>query len=71
MRRRRKTYDSPSRGKIERVFRTVRDRFLSSLTEKLTLEELNAALDLWLHDDYHHKLHTGIEERPIDRYHRC
>ncbi|WP_320043088.1 DDE-type integrase/transposase/recombinase [uncultured Desulfobacter sp.] len=65
-----KPYDSPSRGKIERFFRTIRDRFLSSLTEKLTLEELNAAFDIWLHDDYHHKLHTGIDERPIDRYHR-
>lgn len=65
-----KPFDSPSRGKIERFFRTVRDRFLSSLTEKLTLEELNAAFAAWLHDDYHHKLHTGIDERPIDRYHR-
>lgn len=65
-----KPYDSPSRGKIERFFRTVRERFLSGLTEKLTLEELNAAFAIWLHDDYHHKLHTGINERPIDRYHR-
>lgn len=65
-----KPYDSPSRGKIERFFRTVRDRFLSTLTEKLTLEELNEAFAIWLQDDYHHKLHTGIDERPIDRYHR-
>ncbi len=65
-----KPYDSPSRGKIERYFRTVRDRFLSTITEKPTLEELNALFSSWLHDDYHHKLHTGINERPIDRYHR-
>lgn len=45
-------------------------RFLSTITEKPTLEELNEAFCLWLHDDYHHKLHTGINERPIDRYHR-
>lgn len=63
-------YDSPSRGKIERFFRTVRDRFLSTITEKLTLEELNTSFAAWLNDDYHHKLHTGINERPIDRYHR-
>jgi len=64
-----KPYDSPSRGKVERFFRTVRERFLSSLQEgRLTLEELNEAFALWLKDDYHHKLHTGIEERPIDRY---
>ena len=63
-----KPYDSPSRGKVERLFRTVRERFLSGLQEDLTLEELNEAFELWLKDDYHHKLHSGIEERPIDRY---
>lgn len=64
-----KPYDSPSRGKIERFFRTTRERFLSVLQEGMPLEELNEAFSLWLKDDYHHKLHTGIEERPIDRYH--
>jgi len=63
-----KPYDSPSRGKVERFFRTVRERFLSALQEDLTLEELNEAFSLWLKEDYHHKLHSGIEERPIDRY---
>jgi transposase InsO family protein len=63
-----KPYDSPSRGKIERFFRTVRDRFLSGVQENVTLDELNEAFWLWLQHDYHHKLHTGIGERPIDRY---
>jgi transposase InsO family protein len=63
-----KPYDSPSRGKVERLFRTIRERFLSTLQQGLTLEELNDAFVLWLKEDYHHKLHTGIEERPIDRY---
>lgn len=63
-----KPYDSPSRGKVERFFRTTRERFLSALPETLTLDELNEAFSLWLKDDYHHKLHSGIEERPIDRY---
>jgi transposase InsO family protein len=63
-----KPYDSPSRGKVERLFRTIRERFLSALHEGLGLEELNEAFSLWLKDDYHHKLHAGIEERPIDRY---
>jgi len=53
---------------VERFFRTVRERFLSALREGFTLEELNEAFSLWLQEDYHHKLHTGIEERPIDRY---
>ena len=63
-----KPYDSPSRGKVERFFRTVRERFLSVLQEGMTLEELNEAFSLWLKEDYHHKLHSGIEEKPIDRY---
>jgi hypothetical protein len=48
----------------------VRDRFLSDFTEKPTLEELNASFSAWLNDDYHHRVHSGIDERPIDRYHR-
>jgi putative transposase len=64
-----KPYDSPSRGKIERFFRTARERFLAGLKEGLPLEELNEAFGLWLQEDYHHKFHTGIGESPTDRYH--
>jgi len=63
-----KPYDSPSRGKVERFFRTTRERFLSAIPQTLTLDELNHAFSLWLNEDYHRKLHSGIEERPIDRY---
>jgi len=63
-----KPYDSPSRGKVERLFRTIRERFLSGVQEGITLDELNHAFWLWLQDDYHHKLHSGIGEKPIDRY---
>lgn len=64
-----KPYDAPSRGKIERFFRTVRERFLAGLTEELALEQLRDAFALWLTEDYHHKEHAGIDEKPIDRYH--
>ena len=62
-------HDAPSRGKIERFFRTVRERFLVTLADEPTLDELNEAFAIWLHDDYHHKSHAGIDARPIDRYH--
>ena len=65
-----KPYDSPSRGKIERFFRSVRMRFLCCLNDKITLEEINEAFSLWLKEDYHHKHHRGIDEEPITRYHR-
>jgi transposase len=64
-----KPYDSPSRGKIERFFRTVRDRFLCDIRNDIGIDELNQAFRVWLHDDYHHKIHAGIDQRPIDRYH--
>lgn len=63
-----KPYDSPSRGKIERFFRTVRERFLPGIQEVLNRDELNQAFGLWLRDEYHHRVHSGISERPLDRY---
>jgi len=61
--------DSSSRGKIERIFRSIRERFLSGIRQDITLEELNEAFTLWLQEDYHHKIHSGIDEKPIERYH--
>jgi putative transposase len=63
-----KPYDSPSRGKVERFFRTIRDCFLCGIEEKIGIEELNHAFRLWLTDHYHHKLHSGINQKPVDRY---
>ena len=61
-----KPYDSPSRGKIERFWRTVREGFLSSF-KGTSLLELNDAFDIWLRN-YHLTPHAGISCRPLDRY---
>ncbi|MBM4355663.1 MAG: transposase [Deltaproteobacteria bacterium] len=63
-----KPYDAASRGKIERFFRTVRECFLPGLQGTCTLEDLNLAFDAWLRDEYHHRVHSGTEQRPVDRY---
>jgi putative transposase len=66
-----KPYDSPSRGKIERFFRTVRDKFLSTLDleEIKDLEQLNQHFEQWLEKEYHKHPHSGINgERPMDRF---
>lgn len=67
-----KPYDSPSRGKIERFFRTVRESFLSETALKLDawdLEKLSQEFSRWLREGYHHAAHRGIGDlRPIDRY---
>jgi len=62
-----KPYDSPSRGKIERFFRTVRERFLIDVKAS-TLNEINDLFNKWLRDDYHNRKHSTIKVRPIDRY---
>jgi putative transposase len=66
-----KPYDSPSRGKIERFFRTVRDKFLAmlDLEEIKNLEQLNQQFEQWLEKEYHKHPHNGINgERPMDRF---
>jgi hypothetical protein len=65
-----KPYDSPSRGKIERFFRTVRENFLVEIREDQAwdLTTLNEAFQKWLREHYHHGFHHGISGRPIDRY---
>ena len=63
-------FDSPSRGKIERVFRTVRGRCLPLLTDAdlASLATLQDRFEHWLRDDYHLRRHGGIGMKPLDRF---
>jgi transposase InsO family protein len=61
-------YDAASRGKIERFFRSLRQRFLAALPTCASLAELNTRFQDWLQQDYHRRLHRGIGESPLDRY---
>jgi len=64
-----KPYDSPSRGKIERFNRTVRQMFLPDIcTDNLTINELNVKFELWLKNSYHKSIHRGIKMAPMDRF---
>jgi transposase InsO family protein len=65
-----KPYDSPSRGKIERFFLTVRKMFLPTIdyNNDLTIEILNELFKKWLFEIYHKKIHSGTNECPIDRF---
>ena len=62
-------YDSPSRGKIERYHRTVRQKFLSLIDPDQIedLDHLNGLFLRWLDQDYHRQFHHGIGETPLDR----
>jgi len=68
-----KVYDSASRGKIERFFRTVRDCFIPNLYKKnknkpFSLQQLNQAFSNWLLEKYNKKLHSSIKATPFDKY---
>jgi len=62
-------YDAASKGKVERFFKTVRERFLPLLPQPLaSLVQLNEAFFLWLEEDYHRKEHSALGMSPLSKY---
>ena len=63
-------YSPEGKGKIERFFRTVRDRFLVELGhEKVEfLHQLNRKLWAWLEEDYHQSVHSSTNQTPNIRW---
>lgn len=63
-------YEPASRGKIERFFKTVRDKFLAALKiSELSLSAFSDAFAQWLDKEYHKQAHRGIgQQRPLDKY---
>lgn len=71
------------RGKIERVFRTVREQFLVEITGQDPtdgddtaggrhyvggLDELNRLFTAWVEQVYHRRVHTETGQTPIERF---
>jgi putative transposase len=54
------------KGKIERVFKTIRSQFLPGFTGK-TLEDINQAFEKWL-KEYHERKHSSTDQSPISRF---
>jgi transposase InsO family protein len=61
--------DGASKGKIERSFRTLRDRWLNSLdvSQIQSLEEFNKLLAGYIYK-YNSTEHSSIKETPLDRF---
>jgi len=60
-----------SRGKIERIFRTIRDQFLRPLDKASlrSLADLNARFHTWLESEYHRSPHRGLGGRsPLEAW---
>ena len=57
------------RGKIERVFETVRIQFLVEIEARppADVAELNRIFSAWVETVYHRRVHTETGEAPIDR----
>lgn len=61
--------DGAAKGKVERNFRTLRSRWVSTLdfSKIHSLDQLNELLKSYI-ETHNKTFHTGINERPIDRY---
>jgi transposase InsO family protein len=60
-----------SRGKVERLFRTIRDQFIRPLHKESirSLADLNARFHTWLESEYHRSPHRGLGGRtPLEAW---
>ena len=57
--------DAPSKGKIERLWRTLRAQLIERLDRErvTTLEEFNLRLWTWVETEYHHQPHASLSGR--------
>jgi transposase InsO family protein len=63
--------DGASKGKVERNFRTMRNRFISLLdfSQIHSIKEFNALLKNYIHT-HNRTMHTALKESPLDRFMR-
>ncbi len=55
-----KPYDPEARGKMERVWRTMRQRCTDYLSGPMSLHQVDVALWSWLDADYHRRAHASL-----------
>jgi len=56
------------RGKIERLFRTIRSQLIPTLGNPSSLEDLNASLSIWIDTDYQQRIHSSTHQTPLKQY---
>jgi len=61
-------YDAAAKGKIERMWKTIRMQLLPFVSEEITLERLNEMLREWIDKEYHLRVHGSTKKSPLDRY---
>ncbi len=60
--------DGSAKGKIERFFKNVRGAFLTRQLDLSSLAALNEQFTLWVEEEYHTRMHSTLQMRPIDRF---
>ncbi len=60
--------DGASKGKIERFFRGLRDRFLSRQLDLSSLDVFNKQLTHWIEEEYNSQKHSAIGQSPVARF---
>ena len=60
--------DGAAKGKIERFFRGLRDRFLARVLDLGSLDILNKQLTRWIEEEYNAGKHSAIGMTPISRF---
>lgn len=60
--------DGAAKGKIERFFRGLRDRFLARVLDLSSLDVLNKQLTQWVEEEYNSGRHSAIGMTPISRF---
>ena len=64
-----KPYSPASKGKIERLWKTIRMQVLQRLPEEpVSLAELNRLLQQWIEHEYHVRKHGSTAEPPLKRF---
>ncbi len=65
-----KPYSPQSKGKVERIFRTIKEQWMMFLTdeEKQDLNSLKNSLENYLTIKYHNKVHSSLDMTPIERF---
>lgn len=60
--------DGAAKGKIERFFRGLRDRFLARELDLSSLSALNRQLNVWIEEKYNTSKHSAIGMPPVNRF---
>lgn len=65
-----RAYSPESKGKIERCFRTIKDRWMNIIdwNKISSLEELNVMFNQFVENEYNNHTHSSISMNPIDKF---